>query len=327
MTFLPKNWVITDLKSIVEILDHKRIPINSKERQKRKENKKINELYPYYGATGQVDYIDDYLFDGEYILLGEDGAPFLNPLKNKAYFVSGKFWVNNHAHILRAKESLSSNKYIEFFLNYENLNIYISGTIRGKLTQEILRSILIPLPPLPEQKRIVEILSLAEDLIKKQKETIALIDKILMAKFLEMFGDPVTNPKGWEVRRLDEVILNMRHGISRKGIKKSLKNPLKCLRPSNINKQCKVNLSDVRIVKFSERDFNRAGLTKGELVISHLNGSIDHVGKCILFVFEDKWIFDSNLLAIKLNPEKINSYYSYWYRDTYLSKKSSKKLP
>jgi len=321
---LPENWKVVRLGRVAEIYDYLRVPINSKERERRKA--KAQKLYPYYGANGQVDWIDDYIFDGEYLLVAEDGG-FWGPFEKSSYLVKGKFWVNNHAHILRAKESLSSNKYIEFFLNYENLNIYISGTTRGKLTQEILRSILIPLPPLPEQKRIVEILSLAEDLIKKQKETIALIDKILMAKFLEMFGDPVTNPKGWEVRRLDEVILNMRHGISRKGIKKSLKNPLKCLRPSNINKQCKVNLSDVRIVKFSERDFNRAGLTKGELVISHLNGSIDHVGKCILFVFEDKWIFDSNLLAIKLNPQKINSYYSYWYRDTYLSKKSSKKLP
>jgi len=204
--------------------------------------------------------------------------------------------------------------YLFFFLKNikHELEKLGGGSTFSAITKDILTNLVIPLPPLPEQKRIVEILNFAEDLIKKQKETIALIDKILMAKFLEMFGDPVTNPKGWEVRRLDEVILNMRHGISRKGIKKSLKNPLKCLRPSNINKQCKVNLSDVRIVKFSERDFNRAGLTKGELVISHLNGSIDHVGKCILFVFEDKWIFDSNLLAIKLNPQKINSYYSYW---------------
>jgi len=76
---------------------------------------------------------------------------------------------------------------------------------RKRVPKGALLSLPIPLPPLPEQKRIVEILSLAEDLIKKQKEAIALIDKILMAKFLEMFGDPATNPKGWEVRRLGEV--------------------------------------------------------------------------------------------------------------------------
>ena len=117
MTVLPNNWITTDLESIAEILDYKRVPINSKERQKRKENKKLNELYPYYGATGQVDYINDYLFDGEYVLLGEDGAPFLDPLKNKAYIVSGKFWVNNHAHILKG---YISNNYLCFYLNQYN---------------------------------------------------------------------------------------------------------------------------------------------------------------------------------------------------------------
>lgn len=196
---LPESWRVVRLGRVAEIYDYLRVPINSKEREKRKA--KAQKLYPYYGANGQVDWIDDYIFDGEYLLVAEDGG-FWGSFEKSSYLVKGKFWVNNHAHILRAQESLSSNKYLEFFLNYENLNTYISGTTRGKLTQEILKAILIPLPPLPEQKRIVEILSLAEDLIKKQKEAIALIDKILMAKFLEMFGDPATNPKGWEVKPL-----------------------------------------------------------------------------------------------------------------------------
>lgn len=199
---LPESWKVVRLGRVAEIYDYLRVPINSKEREKRKA--KAQKLYPYYGANGQVDWIDDYIFDGEYLLVAEDGG-FWGSFEKSSYLVKGKFWVNNHAHILRAQESLSSNKYLEFFLNYENLNTYISGTTRGKLTQEILKAILIPLPPLPEQKRIVEILSLAEDLIKKQKEAIALIDKILMAKFLEMFGDPATNPKGWKVRKLGEV--------------------------------------------------------------------------------------------------------------------------
>ena len=87
----------------------------------------------------------------------------------------------------------------------KNLIKYQLETTQANLNAQIVKSFKIPLPPLPEQKRIVEILSLAEDLIKKQKEAIALIDKILMAKFLEMFGDPATNPKGWEVKKLGEI--------------------------------------------------------------------------------------------------------------------------
>jgi len=94
------------LENIVEILDSQRIPVNSKEREGRKGR------IPYYGATGQVGWIDDWLFNEELILLGEDGAPFLDPYKPKAYLIKGKSWVNNHAHVLRAKSGIP-NAYIK----------------------------------------------------------------------------------------------------------------------------------------------------------------------------------------------------------------------
>jgi len=97
---------------------------------------------------------------------------------------------------------------LEFLFNWDcfrhELERMSPGSNRKTLTINTLYNLSIPFPPLPEQKRIVEILSLAGDLIKKQKEAIALIDKILMAKFLEMFGDPATNPKGWEIKKLKE---------------------------------------------------------------------------------------------------------------------------
>jgi len=188
MTVLPNNWVTTDLESIAEILDYKRVPINSKERQKRKENKKLNELYPYYGATGQVDYINDYLFDGEYILLGEDGAPFLDPLKNKAYIVSGKFWVNNHAHILKG---YISNKYLCFYLNQYNFIGHVTGTTRLKLNQSSMKNITIKVAPLNEQNRIVEKIEelfsdldkATEDLKKTQEQLKIYRQAVLKAAF------------------------------------------------------------------------------------------------------------------------------------------------
>lgn len=188
MTVLPNNWVTTDLESIAEILDYKRVPINSKERQKRKENKKLNELYPYYGATGQVDYINDYLFDGEYVLLGEDGAPFLDPLKNKAYIVSGKFWANNHVHILKG---YISNKYLCFYLNQYNFIGHVTGTTRLKLNQSSMKSIVIKVAPLNEQNRIVENIEelfsdldkATEDLKKTQEQLKIYRQAVLKAAF------------------------------------------------------------------------------------------------------------------------------------------------
>ena len=112
----------------------------------------MDELFPYYGATGQVGWIDSFLTDGEYILLGEDGAPFLNPYAEKAYIIYGKTWVNNHAHILRSK---TNNEFLCYYLNYFNYKNYVSGTTRLKLTQAQMRKIPIPNIPSDEQSRIV----------------------------------------------------------------------------------------------------------------------------------------------------------------------------
>lgn len=147
-----KRWVYCSFDTAVEILDTLRRPINSKERATRIEYKTESELYPYYGATGQVGFIDDYLIEGEYVLLGEDGAPFLNPLAPKAYIISGKSWVNNHAHILRSKYN---NKFLQYYLNCFDYRGYVSGTTRLKLTQAQMKQIPVPVPPLDEQERIV----------------------------------------------------------------------------------------------------------------------------------------------------------------------------
>ena len=152
---LPSGWTWANLEECVDILDGKRIPINATERELRNANKSSSELYPYFGATGQVGWIDNYLFDEELLLLGEDGAPFLEPFKDKAYLVKGKSWVNNHAHVLRALKSLMSNSFLCFYLNTFNYHGFVSGTTRYKLNQAPMRKIPIPLPPFAEQSRIV----------------------------------------------------------------------------------------------------------------------------------------------------------------------------
>ncbi len=147
--YLPEGWAWTNLENCVEILDCQRIPINAKDRETRK-----GEI-PYYGATGQIGWIDDYLFDEELVLLGEDGAPFLDPSKNKSYIISGKSWVNNHAHVLKAINGLTINQFILHYLNIFHYEDYVTGTTRLKLNQAPMKKIPIPLAPLPEQRRIV----------------------------------------------------------------------------------------------------------------------------------------------------------------------------
>ena len=150
------GWCETPLESIVDILDSKRIPLNADERRERISGKADHQLFPYYGATGQVGVIDDYLFDGDYILLGEDGVPFFDPLRHKAYRAQGKFWVNNHAHVLKAIDGLSDFRFIESYLNSFDYKESVTGSTRLKLTQAAMRSIPVCLPPYNEQKRIAD---------------------------------------------------------------------------------------------------------------------------------------------------------------------------
>ena len=100
---LPEGWATATLRDLIDVLDNRRVPINSDERSKR-----LGDV-PYFGATGQVGWIDDFLFDEEILLIGEDGAPFFDKSKPIAYIVDGKSWVNNHAHVLRANGDATSN--------------------------------------------------------------------------------------------------------------------------------------------------------------------------------------------------------------------------
>src|SRR3989441_366402 len=146
---LPDGWVRTSIGECVDILDGKRIPVNSDERAKR-----LGDV-PYYGATGQVGWIDDYIFNEPLILLGEDGAPFLDKSKEIAYLISGKSWVNNHAHVLRAVPGLTTNEFIKYTLDGFDFHEHVNGTTRLKLTQGAMVTIPVHLPPLAEQRRIV----------------------------------------------------------------------------------------------------------------------------------------------------------------------------
>jgi type I restriction enzyme S subunit len=146
---LPKGWYATTLQNAVEVHDDLREPVNAEQRAKRPGT------IPYYGATGQVGWIDDHLMDGDYVLLGEDGAPFFDPTKPKAYRITGKAWVNNHAHVLRGIEGLTDNQYLTYALNHADYRGYANGTTRLKLTQGAMRRIPLRLAPINEQRRIV----------------------------------------------------------------------------------------------------------------------------------------------------------------------------
>ena len=148
---VPANWCWTYLtKGAAECLDSFRKPINASERANREGD------IPYYGATGQVGWIDDFLTNEQLVLVGEDGAPFLDLIKDKAYIIEGKAWVNNHAHILRSRFGAVGNLFLLHYLNIFNYHDFVNGTTRLKLTQGSMDIMPVPVPPLSEQQRIVD---------------------------------------------------------------------------------------------------------------------------------------------------------------------------
>ncbi|WP_431634079.1 restriction endonuclease subunit S [Dyella sp. KULCS107] len=156
MSELPAGWVEAPLEDCVDILDAQRQPINSEERAQRVKGKGAEELFPYYGATGQVGMIDSFLFDEELVALGEDGVPFFEGDKHKAYMLRGKTWVNNHAHVLRGIFEVLDNRILCYFLNQFDYRDYVNGGTRLKLTQANMRRIPLRIPPRAEQKRIAQ---------------------------------------------------------------------------------------------------------------------------------------------------------------------------
>lgn len=132
-----KDWGDTTVTKISTNLDNKRVPITK--------NVRTSGKYPYYGASGIVDYVDDYIFDGDTLLISEDGANLLARSTPIAFSVSGKYWVNNHVHILKF-ENMATQRFVEFYLQSIKLDEYITGMAQPKLNQKALNSIPIPIP-------------------------------------------------------------------------------------------------------------------------------------------------------------------------------------
>ena len=168
------------LEDVCEILDSRRVPITASDR--------IAGPYPYYGANGVQDYVADYIFDDELILLAEDGGNFGSKDKPIAYRVSGKCWVNNHAHVLKPKAGYDVN-YVCYSLMYYDVSGLVNGATRQKLTQADMRKMTIPERTLGEQQHIASILGRIDGLISLRKQQLAKLDELVKARFVELFGD------------------------------------------------------------------------------------------------------------------------------------------
>lgn len=309
---LPKGWTETKLEEAVTILDNKRKPINSSERQKRIEGRVESELFPYYGATGKVGFIDDYLLDGEYVLLGEDGAPFLDIFREKAYIVSGKIWVNNHAHILKSK---TSNKFLKHYLNQLNYKEFVTGTTRLKLNQASMKKIPIPLPPLLEQHRIVEkieeLFSELDDGVKQLQKAKEQIKIYRQAVLKAAFEGKFTKDIKLQSQQLGEFITSIKAGKS-----------FKCEERLPAEKEVGiVKVSSVSWGEFDEKESKTCQdkskivkdyfINEGDFLFSRAN-TIELVGACVIVKDVNTTLMLSDKI-LRFNFKNIDKYYVLYF--------------
>ncbi len=171
---IPEHWDITKVKHELDFLDHKRIPLSAEVRSD------MDRIYDYYGASGVIDKVDSYLFNGKYILVGEDGANLLSRSTPLAFIAEGKFWVNNHAHILDPKYGNNIDYFVSL-LEAVDYTPFIEGSAQPKLTADNLKNVILIKPPLVEQNEIATFLNLElnhiNNTLSKIQENINLLDE------------------------------------------------------------------------------------------------------------------------------------------------------
>ena len=289
------------LKDILINYDYLRKPLSSIEREN------FQGEYPYYGAQGIIDYVKDYLCDGTYMLIAEDGENLSSRKVPIVNIATGKFWVNNHAHIVKTNEN-ANFRYIYYLLNYSDINGYVTGSAQPKLSQRNLNKIKIELPDISIQQKIANILSRYDEAIENNNKRIKLLEQMAQNLYKEWFvrfrfpGWENTEfengiPKGWKVEKLGNFckITDGTHDTPAQ-VEEGI--PLvtgKAIRNGRIDFSIPYNIS----VEDHEKIKKRSGLKTGDILFSNI-GTIGNV--CL--VNYDREFSVKNMIIFK--PESIN---------------------
>ena len=282
----------TTLDKICENLDFQRKPITGSDR--------VAGNIPYYGASGIVDYVQDYIFDEKLLLVSEDGANLLARSTPIAFSVEGKTWINNHAHVLRFADN-TVQKYVELYLNSISLEPYISGSAQPKLNQKMLNKIPIPLVDKETMELAVSVVERVKQLINIRKKELEELDNLIKSRFVEFFGEPSSNPKGYPQKLLPE-IAEYWNGLTYKPEDVSDEGII-VLRSSNIQNATLDFEDTVRVsCKIGEKKY----VQDKDILMCSRNGSARLVGKVALIKnIKEPMSFGAFMMIIR------SSYYPY----------------
>jgi len=307
MTDIPAGWTLAPLMEIVDLHDSRRVPLNQQQRAGRQGP------FPYYGANGQVDSINEYIFEGDYVLLAEDGGYFDDPARGVAYEVSGKFWVNNHAHVVSPRNGIPT-RYLTYALNQLDWMPYVGGSTRLKLTQEGMRRVRIPLAPPQVQLSIIAKLDTLLAPSRKAREELSRIPRLVERYKRAILaaacsGDLTTD---WRKERdlqeptwavLDTLLaVPIRNGLSIRG---SDEPPgVRSLRLSALRTGV-VDLDDIRYLPITEGKADKFLLCDGDVLVSRGNGTKSFVGiAAIVQRVTQPTIFPDTAFRIRLATDR-----------------------
>lgn len=323
---IPSVWEQRPLKALINCLDGKRIPISSDSRK--------DGIYPYWGAGSITDYVDDYIFDEELVLLGEDGAPFFDKKRNVAFYVNEKVWVNNHIHVLKPNSNIDA-KYLTHFLNIVDYGSYINGSILNKLTQKNMNLINVVFPEFTEQKKIATYLNLKlgyiDEIIEKTKQSIEEYKKYKQSLITEVVTKGLDKnvkmkdsgiewigeiPEHWEKSKL-KYKLSLSTGLS---ITKAdfVEDGLHCLNYGDIHSRYNFDIDLKRdLLKFAPLEMvelkSNVFVNERDFVFCDTSEDLEGSGNCVFIknLYDEILIAGSHTIIGRPNESVYSPYFAY----------------
>ena len=210
-----EGWESVAFEELAEFHDRRRIPLSKKERVGR------SGPFPYYGAQGIIDWVDDYIFDGRYLLIAEDGENLRSRKQAVAYTANGQFWVNNHAHVVKAMKGVADDDFLRAYVEFHPLNGLITGAAQPKLSQSNLKRLPVSAPPYAVQAKIGEAIRAVDSFLKNNLRRIEILEEMARLLYREWFvhfrypghekvelveSDLGPIPEGWKTSCLGDVL-------------------------------------------------------------------------------------------------------------------------
>lgn len=295
---VPDGWRVEKVKNIVKIKKGKKVDIFEEY-----ENGLFNYIDISVLRTKKYKYTNDnqIMATDKDILIVWDGA-------NSGY---SSFGLNGAVGSTLAKLTLNDKKILHtyfgkfIFSKFDYLSATSYGATIPHLQRQMLENISVPIPSLPQQEKIVKVLDLSSGLIEKQKELIKKYDLFLKSKFIEMFGDPISNPMNWTMLKISDLAKEIKYGSNEKSAEK-IEGSTPVLRIPNIGDRC-LNYDDMKYSVLSKKEYEKLKLEKGDLLFVRTNGNPKYIGKCISFDEDFDCVYASYLIRVKLKNQQILS--------------------